>query len=468
MKRATKNVLAFVVGDAGGRFVGLWVTIYLARVLDPSGFGVMNIGLSMLGYLLLVGSPGIQTLEPRNVAAREGVDTARVDAILSMRLFFSVILVVLAWLVSTFVFFKSRETRDVVEFYSLSMVPLALFLDWFFQGKEHFVAISSSKITNALVYALCVFLLVHSFEDVRMTALAFGAGNVAASIVLLIFFKRRFGAIRLRWQPDAWRAILKANVPVGVATFFGQSVTNLPPLVIGFFATKADVGTYSAAMKVIYVLLLMDRVVNALLLPVVARYAASRREELPDLISTILKVLNVLVFPMALAGALGASTFIPFVFGPGYTASILVFQILVWYFAVTMMNSVFATVLIATGRERSFTRVMILGSIVTAMAIAILTGYLGTVGTALGVVLGEMTTTCLMTLRARRSIPFPFGRTLGSPLWALSAAGIVALCMQSFAISLVLLCSLTTYIAVLLLLKGVRGEEIRFLKERFV
>ena len=72
MKQPLKNIISIVSGDAGGRVIGFFVTVYLARILSPSSFGLINIGLAVLGYLSLIGSPGIQMVETRNAAAVEG------------------------------------------------------------------------------------------------------------------------------------------------------------------------------------------------------------------------------------------------------------------------------------------------------------------------------------------------------------------------------------------------------------
>jgi O-antigen/teichoic acid export membrane protein len=274
LKPPLRNALLLFSGDAGGRLLGFLVTVYLARVLAPSSFGVINVGFAVLGYLGLIGSPGIQILEARNVAVTTSVNTARVGAVLSLRLFLAMGLLT-ATALCTNVIVRSGEMRDVIVLTTGSLVPLALLLDWFFQGKEKFAVLTFSRILNYLVYGGAVLLLVRSAGDIRMSPVAFGLGNLAGAGTLLAVYLRRYGALELRWQPSAWKEVVRRGVPVGFAVFLGQSSTNLPPLVIGILLTNFDVGMYSAAMKLVFLLLMLDRIFNAQYLPLLSRYAAT-------------------------------------------------------------------------------------------------------------------------------------------------------------------------------------------------
>ncbi|HMK38280.1 MAG TPA: oligosaccharide flippase family protein, partial [Bacteroidota bacterium] len=258
MKKPVGDMLAILAGDVGGRAVGFLVTLYLARVLAPASFGVINIGLAVLGYLSLLGSPGIQMVETRNAAAEDGGMPARAGAILSMRLALSPLLICLAYAAVT-LGGVSGETRDVIALYSLSLVPMALSLDWLFQGKEDFRSVMISRLLNSVVFGLAVLALVRTEAQIRLTPIAFLAGNAAGTFFLGALYRRRFGLPAVRWNPSIWVELLRTNVPAGTAMFLAQSVANLPPIAIGILLSNADAGVYSAGMKLIFVLLIVDR-----------------------------------------------------------------------------------------------------------------------------------------------------------------------------------------------------------------
>lgn len=455
------------MGDLGSRVLGFFISVYLARVLEPEGFGLMSIGLAVLGYLQLAGSPGIQVLETRNAAAVAEVDRARVNAVLSMRLVLAILLWILTAL-AAWVFVPHHETRDVVLLFALSVLPLALTLDWFFQGKETFLAVSSSKVAQYVIYAVMVFLFVRGRGDAWVTAIAFGIGVAAAVILLWIWYIRKWGPISIGWSPGLWKEILKNGVPVGAAVLLAQSVTNFPPLVIGYFSGTGEVGLFSSAMKLVFLVMLVDRVLNALFLPAATRYFSFERHEVARLVEVTVRVVFLVVIPIGLCGLILSKELTVLVFGPGYIGSAPLLQVLLGFFVLTVLNSVFISVLVASGNERRYTKMVVLGSIVLCVATIIGTALYGAVGSAWGVVFGELATVSLMGKETLKIVHLPLGSMLIRPIAAGACVGAVVVFLSGMNPLAVAVVAVLVFITFEIVLKGITLKEIRFLRERFV
>ncbi len=466
MKRPLKNLVSLLVGDIGSRLLGFLITVYLARVLESSAFGVINIGLSVLGYLMLLASPGVQMLETRNAAAVLGTNELRVNAILSLRFLLAIGLLIVTAIVSWLVV-SPAHVRENVLLFSLSLIPLSLFLDWFFQGKEKFAAVSIAKLLSYLVYGIVVIVAVRSAEDVVRVPIAFAAGNVAATLFLVIIY-RKFGKFKLVWQPSEWKSVLASNVPVGFAVFLAQSAMNLPPIVIGWFVSTAGAGMFSAALKIVFVLLMLDRILNALFLPVATRYLSSRRDEAPLLISVVTKFVFIIVLPMTICGVMLSPLAISIVFGAGYAESIPLLQILMGYFFLTLMNSLFVCTLVGAHREREYTSAVNIGSVIFVVGIVLGTFVLGAIGAAIGVVAGELCTVALMWLQVRKTLSISFWSSIVRPVVACCIMIASTVLFKEQRITLQILISLAVYVVTLLLLRGIESKEIQFLRERFV
>ncbi len=467
MKRHLRNILAMIAGDAGSRVIGFLVTVYLARVLAPAAFGMITLGLAVLGHLSLAASPGIQILEVRNVAASHGSSGQRAGAILTLRLALSGCLFFLAWIVCS-LFLGPGATRDVIVLYTLSLVPLALMLDWFFQGKEDFPVLSASRIANYLAFAAATILLVRSAGDVRLTPVAFFTGNAVAAGLLLIVYYRRNGPLAVSGSARLWRSILKENLPVGAAAFLAQVVVNFPPLVVGFFRSEAEVGIFSAAMKVAFVVLILDRLFYAVFLPLSSRYLSARREDAAFLLTVTLKSLLYLLPAAAICVLVLAPAAVAMIFGSGYEGAVGVLRILTTYIVLTVLNTVFVCALLSAGRERRYSRAMALGTGALAVVVVAMTAVFGAPGAAAGVVLGEGLTMLLMFLEARKVVPLPPATVLIRPAFAVTAIGILWFLLPGLSAGVMLV----LFLAVIILAGPVTGafekEEIRFLRERLV
>jgi O-antigen/teichoic acid export membrane protein len=468
MKEPVRNALALSAADAGGRLIGFGVTVYLARVLDPSDFGVLNIGLAVLGYLLLLGSPGIQLLESRNIAAREDGAEERVQAVLSLRLLLSAILVAGTWLVTALVPFSRAETAKVVVLYSVSLIPAAVFLDWFFQGREEFVAVGFARIVNNITFALATVMLVRSSDDLVWAPVAFAVGNLVASVFLLTQYQLRFGPFRLVWQPARWKRILSANVPVGFALFLGQSFLNLPLLVLAGVTTTADVGQYSAALKLVFMMLLIDRVFNVMFLPAVTRYATRQKDDLSRFVLLTFKMVLIIILPLTVCVSILAPDLTGLVFGASYGEAGIVLRILAAYFGLTVVNSVFVALLIGSGAESVYTRMMILGSVCAGIAVIVLAVLMGKEGAALGVVFGELLTLILMAWQSSHLHRLHLARTMATPIVAGLAMGASAMAFHSLGSVIVAIVSVAVFIVITVGLRTLTRDELLLLREKLL
>ncbi|HXX63789.1 MAG TPA: oligosaccharide flippase family protein [Bacteroidota bacterium] len=467
MKKPIRDVMAVLSGDIGSRIVGFFVTVYLARVLAPASFGLINIGLAVLGYLALAGSPGIQMVETRNAAAIEGGLPRRTGAVLALRFALAPVLIALTWVITLFGV-PAAPTRIVILLYALSLFPMALSLDWLFQGKEEFRRVAASRLLNALVFALGVILLVHADAEITWTPIAWLAGNTASTLLLGVLYIRQFGIPSMQWNLSSWKPILAENVPVGGAMFLAQSVTNLPPIVIGIFLSNADAGVYSAAMKLVFFLLILDRTLNIVFLPAATRCAVREPSRYPAMLAISLRAVLVFIVPSLITACILAPLAFRIVFGPGYEGGVPLFCALTGYVLITILNSLLVCTLIAFGRSQTYSSIITRGAVCLCIAVIALTPVLGTQGATIGVLIGEGVTLWLLLRSVTTIVMLPHLRSLLRPVIAgiAMAGGAVALSGVPAYIQLGLSC--LVFVFVLLLCGGFSREDIRDLRERLI
>ena len=464
MSRPLRNIAAFVAGDAGSRVIGFFVTVYLARVLVPEGFGTVTVGLAVLGYLGLLASPGVQILETRNVAASPVDMPQRVGAVLSLRLVLSAVTALAAWGIARAVL-REQRTADVIGLYALCLLPMALLLDWWFQGKEDFRAIGISRVFQFLVYAVAVVLLVRSGDDLEAAPRAFLLGACAGSLLLLILYSVKTGSFPFHLRLGLWKTILQQNVPVGGAVLAAQAATSLPPIAVASLLGTVEAAEYGAAMRLVFMILFVDRLLHALLLPAMSRQLARDRHRARLTAVVVVKLQIVFLVPLGLIFILTGEWILILLYGPSYAPAAPVLQVLISYVLLTLMNTVFVCVLVGNGQERDYSRIMTVGSTLMAALIALLTVVAGGRGAALAVVTGEALITFWMFLRARVVLPMlrPWRAALVvgvvgvagpvlSPLLAVGVAGAAGVALGLYGLAF-------------LALGGLTRSEVRYLVE---
>lgn len=467
MKRPLRNMISLAWSDLGARAIGFFITVYLARVLGPAAYGLVGVGFAVLGHAQLLSSPGIQVVEARNAARPGGMDPDRFGAVIGLRLFLSAVLSVAGVILLSLL--PAGEPMTTVIFWSLLvMFPFAIMPDWFLQGHERMVPLGIAKVGGYVVYAAAVWLLINAPGDAAMAPVAYGAGVLATAILLWIAVGREFDLPHLRRGVRLWRSVLRENLSVGIAMFVGQQVMNLPPIVLAAMRTNEEAGMYNAALKLVFLLMVLDRVLNALLLPALTRVRETRPQDWDYLAAltarTVLALAGVVVVP----GLFIAPLAMHLVFGSPYAAAGGVARILLVYVGLTIVNSVAVCILMAAGKEQLYSRTMIAGSLVLAIAMVALTPVWGTVGTALGAVIGELATVLLM-IRGAAGESKAFTRdAVLRPLIVSACAAVPGVLLISWSAPAAAAAAFLTFGVAASVMNVFGAGDVAFLKERFL
>jgi len=466
MKRPLRNMLSTAGADVASRVLGFAATAYLAQTLAPSAFGAMSIGLSVLSSIVVLASPGLHMKGIRDVAADPGELPDYAGSIVSLRLALSAALIVVTAVVCL-LFVESYLTRTVVIGFSLSALPFALSLDWYLQGKEQLVAVSAGRVLMYVVYFVLAVLLVSDPQDVMWTAAAYGMANVSSAVLFIYMFRTRVGRLSVQVQTAEWKKLLKESLPFGVFAMLSQAIMNLPVLLVGLMLSSGEVGYFSAAMKLIFFALMLDRMLYALFYPVITRYRRSSDKKFSYLAGLAVRVTLLISIPTVVIGGMFASDIISLIFGSAYIQASGSLQLLLFYFVFTTLNTIFMCVLIADGREREFARIMTVGTVVLLALCVVLTSALGITGTSLSLAVGEGIMTLLLVMKVRETRLLGF---LRNSLPALSAGAIMVgtMLVLKGAGAAVIPVAVLAFAGCLLAFGGLSGGDIRFLRERFV
>jgi len=467
LKGPLKNTLAAGAADALSRVLGFAATAYLARVLGTSAFGMMSIGLSVLSYVVIFSSSGLQVMGVREVAATPDPRREWAGSVASLRCVLAILCIVIAGFAGFVVFGYSTGWLLTVLFVA-SALPMALLLDWYFLGKGRVIAVSASRVLMYCVYLALVYALVTSPDGILWTAVAFAAANWSAAIFLFLLFIKQVGTIDFVWTPVQWWELLKRSFPLGMSSVLGQTIANIPVLLVGALLSAHETGLFSASMKLIFFILMIDRVFYTLFFPVISRYRDMHKEEFPRLAELGVKFVLSVSIPVFVLGEGFAATIVAMVYGGGYEGAVAVLRWSLPYFLFTVTNTVLMCALYADHRETEFLRVMMIGTGCLVLLCALLSLLLGVEGTAIGLSAGEGLMTVLLFVRVNRSISLNLRRILAPAVTAGLVMGAGVLLTSTTSLFIVVPVAFLCFVIVLRLLGGLTQDDISFFRERFV
>jgi len=459
VKKNPRNFIYLTLSDAASHFLGFLATVYIARVLGAAGFGKISYALAFLNYALLFGNLGLTTIATREIA-RDRNNITMVGDITSLRLALAGMIFILL-LVGSMVLPGDPETRMLVIVYGLCVFPFAVYLEFVFQGREEMGYLSLGRIVQYGSYVVALYLFLQNPSRILAVPAAFFVSYMlAAAFLLTVFFARGF-TLPIRLLNPVFGKLLKAAVPVGMATLFYQIPLNLAPIVLGIFHSPALVGHFSAGYKVIIFLLIIERVFYYLCLPIVSRQHKENPERLPHTFAFFLRAIFSLTLPVTLGGIVLAPGIIRLIYGPGYENGALVLQILLLYFCATPVNTIFGYGLVALDRERKFLKVIALTSGLSLVSIIVLGIFLKGWGASLGLLAGELVSIFLMKRELNRVVKFPAARHFLKTLVPALAMSIILYFSSGLNIFLRGGLGVVVYAVLYYLAGGYSGKEIR-------
>jgi O-antigen/teichoic acid export membrane protein len=463
MKKLTKNLLALFISDAGSRLFGFVAMVYLARLLAIEGLGQVRYGFAFLSYALLLANPGLTTIGAREVAKNK-TPRNTLEEIMGLKIALSCIIFVL-FVIGLYLIPGHDLTKKIIFFYLLSLFPFGVLLEFVFQGKEEMEYIGISRLLQYGVYVLFLLLLLKSAEHIIMVPVAFLIGYTAAALFLIVFFARRYWWMRPRFSIPHWRTLLTMSIPVGLATIFNQVSINLPPIILGVVHSKIEVGAFSASFTIIVMLLVIERVFYYVFFPILSRHYARDPQKLRNSFSLLVRLLFTMTIPLTLGGIIVAPQLIYLIYGTGYEPAIVIVRVLLFYFLIAPITTIFGYGLVAINQERRFFKVITITAVINVILIVILGIYFKGVGAAAAFVVSEIVAIMLMHRELTRFVSFVFLPFLVRPFIAAAGMVLSLYLLRGWHIIFLIIIGAVVYGILLFVVKGFSMKDIRNLRK---
>jgi len=464
MKALPRNLLSATGADAGSRVLGFLVTAYLARVLGPSSFGLISIGLSILGYAFLFSGPGLNVFGTRHVASGSTAQGIRPGEIVFLRTALGFLMAILFAGGSLFAFGWSRDWATIALFV-VATIPMAAAPDWFLQGKSAIGQLAVARLSMYVAYLVLVVLLVHQPSDAPWSAVAYAGGSCAMAVVALLFMRGWEPHTMLILTPSRAWTIVRESLPLGISSLLAQTIVNAPVLIVGGILSTTEAGFFGSAMKLVFFALMLDRVFYLLFLPAASRWA-SKPEQFHMIVAMGLKVVLLIAIPVTLFAMAYARTLTVMVYGDGYTAAAPIVAAAMPYFALTVVNTVMMTVLYATHQEKAFMATLAYGTTILVVLCVGLTLTVGTIGGGVALSLGELAMVVGLTWRVRTLTGMRLDRILYAYLVAAGVTMIVFWLAAGLPTGVQAIAGLAAFFITLIAVKGVTPGDIHFLRQR--
>ncbi len=395
-----KNSLAFkilrnfswmIIGQIAGRVFGFAAVIVLARRLGNEGYGKWAFAFALLSYGMLLADFGLSTYGTIEVAKDREKLRELLGNILSIKITISAVIIVIMMLLSA-VIPKFKILQGLIFLTFLNLIPFALSVEWAFRALEDMkYAALWNLIFNFLFFLLIISTVSHPSDILKVPSSRFLALSVASITILLILFRKYRDIVDFRVEVSKWIPIIKVSAVLTASFVMIKIYYNIDTIMLGFFKTMGDVGTYGA----IYNFILAISIVRFSLLyavqPTLSRMESIPREEFSKYLKNIELVSILIGITIYIGVFLLSSPIIKLFYGPKYHSpeTVKLLRILLNANLIMFINLVFPTLLIIAGREKLYFWVTFAGAFTNFALNLILIPRYGFFGAAYTTILSE-------------------------------------------------------------------------------
>jgi O-antigen/teichoic acid export membrane protein len=466
VKDNLKNVLSLLTMEFFSRLLGFLSVTYLARVMGTGSFGYINIAQAVLTYLIIAGAGGMNLYGTRKIiAASEPAYQTTSDVFLTKLLLTGIcyiIFVPVAYAVT------SPELFYIILAYSLFAFPYLFLPEWFFQAHMKMDLISIGRILGMASYFILLLIFVSASSDAVFTGIAYTVGGIINTFFLLYIYIRQGNKLSFSFKEFRFIQTLKQTFSLGISSVISQVVAQFPVIFLGFISTASEAGLYSAAYKIILLILVLDRVFSALFFPKITAVFNCSREEFELMLNRIFRIVSIIGLSVLMLVIISSSTLVHVLFGNEFIESGIVLNLMAGVFFFSLLSSVFTFTLIGMNKENIYTASLITGIAVFLISVYPLTKYYGAAGAAAAYALFQAVSFIYMYFRLNKKIPVYIFRPLVLPAFISLIIIYILTVYVNYNLYLQLLLVLAGGIPAVSYSGGLNMKELKYIKRAFI
>lgn len=350
--RIAKNTLSLFSAKVVEAVLGALLAILIARMLGVSNYGQYSFVLALTAMAAIFTDLGYETLLVRDVARYKEKANRYLVNILVIRFFISI---------GIFVFLVSLVNI-------LNFPPEMKYIVYLFSG--NILLVSFARVFKCLYiafekmeyYAYALISVDIIGFSLSIVALELGGGLISIGYIFLFkgvvdvaisFFicRKRFLKPKFEVDKSFFRTTILIALPMSITSFLTLMYVRLDTLMLTAMKGYEIVGWYNASYNLVLGLKPIPQLLMNVVLPIMAVNFIQSKQLLGKIYERTFKYLLILGLPISFGIFFLAGKIIVFVYGPTYSASVVLLQVLAWDVIIMFLVQCISYVLISMDKQ---------------------------------------------------------------------------------------------------------------------
>lgn len=381
-----KNATALGLSSLLAKSIAAVLGILVTRYLGPVPYGDYSTAYAYVGTFILFAELGISQL-----MVQEGSKNASVlPQYFGNTLFVKTVLCVLCYVAMLLFMFPYNETvKTMVIFVGIAVCFNAInqsIYNYYQAVQKIYLAALYQFLTTLMIAIFTIIVLVAGLGVVSITFTHL-FGYTITTVLLYLALRKE---IKPKVELPTLSNMVVHGLPFGIHRIFYNVFTQFSILVLSWTATSEEVGIFSAAYKLILILVFIPSMMTSALYPVLYQLGDSDRSQHQGVIEKVFKALSAVGIAGSTLFFVLAGPLTEWLYDGKFNASIPILMIVSWFLALECMSFSLGDILTTTGRQMQRTVVQGLSLLLMAGLIFALKPWLGVYSAAYALILVEI------------------------------------------------------------------------------
>lgn len=381
VKKIVLNTAVHTLGKFGASFIGIFIVAILTRYLGVGGYGAYTTIFAYLFFFAILSDLGLYVVTVNELGRSEFGEEKFFNNVFGLRFMTGLGLMILAGaLVWVFPYSIVIKIGVIVASLSIFLNLLDQIVVAFFQNKMNMKRVAVAEMAGKVATLGLVILVVYLKGSLVLVLAAIILG-FSLNLGINLGYLRRFIKLRLGFDKQVWKDILKKSWPIAVTSIFSliyfkadTLFLSLLPVDEAYAASNSEaVGIYGAPYKILEVLIAWPAIFMGLVSPLLSRaWIEKRVDEFRGIWQKAFDVMSIIIWPMIVGVLVLAKPLIVLIAGSEFVNSGMVFQILIWAVGIIFLTHLTTYSIISLGRQKEMIKFYIIAAVLAVAGYVIL------------------------------------------------------------------------------------------------
>ncbi|MEI2275659.1 oligosaccharide flippase family protein [Sphingobacterium sp. ML3W] len=364
---------------------------YVSRIIGPEGYGIINYATAFVAYFNILISYGFDYTATRRIAAEPSSLSKVFSEVMTARAYLFLVSVFL-FIIALFVFSPLASNKAVAIIVFCSCISTCLTPQYVFQGMQHLNIFAFTNFLRGLLNCIFILILVKKADDLIVLPLINFFLSFGISGFLVAFAVKKFH-IQFNFisTKRVWGLLIEERM-MYLSSFVVSIYTTTNIIVLGFFASKADVGYYTTAQSLIFIVInVLNLPLSTVLFPYISKAFNANVEEGLNVLRSLLPVLIYVLLVVGILIFFLAPFSIHLIYGNKFDNAIAPLKILAFLPLISMVNTFLGIqTMLNLKMDKDFFRVTAMAACIGFLLNLVLSSQYGFIGTSYSYLLIEL------------------------------------------------------------------------------